>query len=345
MKSAIIQLSNLKINFAVKNSLIYALRGIDLSIEEGEILGLVGESGSGKSVIAKSIIGLLPSNKIVESGSIYYQKQNITILKDKDLNHIRGKEIAIILQNPLNSLNPLIKVGKQIEESLLLKKPQMKSLQRKKEVFKLLEEVGIFEPEKKYSLFPHQLSGGMCQRIVIAIALASQAKVLLCDEPTTALDVNVQKKILDLIKMIQKKHKITVLFISHDLEVIKYLSSRIAVIYAGKIIEIGKTHEIFYNSRHPYTWGLLQSMPIFSKKGNKLKTIEGNPPILNKKIIGDAFAPRNPYALAIDYKLEPPMFQVSLTHFASSWLLHPSSPKVKVPDLILKLRKEGKYFD
>lgn len=194
MKSAIIQLSNLKINFAVKNSLIYALRGIDLSIEEGEILGLVGESGSGKSVIAKSIIGLLPSNKIVESGSIYYQKQNITILKDKDLNHIRGKEIAIILQNPLNSLNPLIKVGKQIEESLLLKKPQMKSLQRKKEVFKLLEEVGIFEPEKKYSLFPHQLSGGMCQRIVIAIALASQAKVLLCDEPTTALDVNVREK-------------------------------------------------------------------------------------------------------------------------------------------------------
>ncbi|BAD04110.1 ABC-type dipeptide/oligopeptide transport system, ATPase component [Onion yellows phytoplasma OY-M] len=341
MKKEILKICDLNLNFRVKKHLIYALRGINLSLGEGEILGLVGESGSGKSVISKALMGLLPDNALIQKGSILYKDLDLAQMKDKQFNKIRGNKISIIFQNPLSSLNPLIKVGKQIYESLQLKKTKSTHQQRKNQVLKLMEEVGIPEPMKRFNQYPHQLSGGMCQRIVIAIALANEAKILICDESTTALDVSVQKKILDLIKKLQKEKKLSIIFITHDLEVVKYVADRIAVIYAGRIVEYGTTHEVFYNSKHPYTWALLQSMPVFAKKGNKLKSIQGNPHLLTAPILGDAFAPRNPYALKIDFEKEPPMFKISATHYASSWLLHKFAPRIEVPDLILELQKKG----
>ncbi|MEZ0180336.1 ABC transporter ATP-binding protein ['Camptotheca acuminata' phytoplasma] len=354
MDTKVLEIINLKIHFKIKNNLIYALRGLDLSLYQNEILGLVGESGSGKSVISKALTGLLPSNAVLENGSIFYNKQDsnlpekqekidLTKSKDKNFNKIRGNEISIIFQNPISSLNPLLKIGHQIKESLKLRNKKLKTKELKDKVFKLMKEVGINNPEKRYYQFPHQLSGGLCQRIVIAIALANQSKVLICDEPTTALDVSVQKKILDLIKKIQKKTNMAVIFISHDLDVVKYISDRIAVIYAVKIVEHGTNKEIFYNSQHPYTWALLQSMPRFSKKGEKLTTIEGTPIILNKPIEADAYAFRNPYALKIDFEKQPPMFSVSSTHYAATWLLHEFAPKIEIPPLILKLKRKGGF--
>ncbi|PPE04394.1 oligopeptide ABC transporter ATP-binding protein [Entomoplasma ellychniae] len=245
---------------------------------------------------------------------------------NKLIREIRGKTIATVFQDPMTSLNPLLTVGFQITE-VLIKQLKMSREQAKKEALKLLKQVGIPNPSSRYKDVPGQYSGGMRQRVVIAIALACRPKILICDEPTTALDVTIQAQILKLIKDLQKEYHFSVIFITHDLGVVANISDRVAVMYAGQIIEIGTTEEIFNNAKHPYTWALLLSLPQLGTKGEDLYSIGGTPPSLFNEIKGDAFAPRNKYALAIDYLHEPPMFKVSETHYAKTWLLHAKADK------------------
>ncbi|WEK82580.1 MAG: hypothetical protein PR2021_5150 [Candidatus Phytoplasma pruni] len=346
--SDILKIIDLQINFKTSQGMIYALRGVNFTLQKGEIFAICGESGSGKSITSKAIAGLLPFNAIVKKGEILYENQDLTKITDKDFNQIRGRKITMIFQNPMTSLNPLMKAGKQIEEVFQIKakrdKKNYSKTEFKKQTIQLMKEMGIDEADNKYHLYPHQLSGGICQRIVIAIALANESEILICDEPTTALDPIVQKQILELIKKITKERQLSVIFITHDLGVIASIADRAAVMYAGKIVEIGQINEIFYNAHHPYTWALLQSMPNLNTKEENLNFIEGQPPVLTFIPQGDAFAPRNPYALKIDFEKKPPMFPISASHFAATWLLHPSAPKYEAPAFIQSLRRKGGFI-
>ncbi len=335
MSKKVLEIKDLKISFSVHAGEVQAIRGIDLDIEEKEIVALVGESGSGKSVTAKSIIGLLPrSNTNITNGSIVLDGVDITNFNEKQFEKVRGSKVAMIFQDPMTSLNPVISVGKQILEAVLLHQDLDKEAAKERAV-ELISLVGIKNPESMYKQYPHQLSGGMRQRIVIAIALACEPKLLIADEPTTALDVTIQAQILELIKELQAKLGFAVLFITHDLGVVANISDYVAVMYAGKIVEKGTTEEVFYNSQHPYTWGLLSSMPDLESDGTeKLYNIPGTPPNLLNPPKGDAFAPRSEYALNIDFEKEPPMFKISDTHSAATWLLHPQAPEVTRPRVI-----------
>jgi len=327
---SILKLNDLHLSFYSPLGEIEAVRGVNLELNKGEILAIVGESGCGKSVMSKTILKLLPRNAKIKRGSIIYKGEDITSYSDRKMRGIRGKEIAMVFQDPMSALNPTIPIGKQITETIL--KHESWSMDcAKKRALDMLELVGIDDTENRYNLQPHFFSGGMRQRCVLAIALASNPKILIADEPTTALDVTVQARILDLLLEIRDKTGISIIFISHDFGVVAKIADRIAVMYAGKIVEVGTAEEIFYDPRHPYTWGLLASLPYFAKKGQSLKSIQGMPPIMINLPKGDTFAPRNPYALEIDYEEEPPMFKVSETHFASTWLLDPRAPKVDPP--------------
>ncbi|ATZ16560.1 oligopeptide transport system ATP-binding protein [Entomoplasma freundtii] len=262
----------------------------------------------------------------------YFRKVGATIRAKarKNLKHLRGGTIATIFQDPMTSLNPLLTVGYQISE-VLRAHQGLNHAEAKAEAIKLMQKVGIPKAEQRYHDLPSKYSGGMRQRIVIAVALAAKPKVLICDEPTTALDVTIQAQILELIRSLKKEYGFTVIFITHDLGVVANIADRVAVVYAGQIIEYGETEEVFFNAQHPYTWALLSSLPQLGEKGQELYSIPGSPPSLFNEIIGDAFAPRNQYALAVDYKFEPPFFEVSPTHSAKTWLLDPRAPKVKRP--------------
>ena len=251
----------------------------------------------------------------------------------KDWNQIRGKKIATVFQDPMTSLNPIITIGKQIT-SIILKHQNCSEVEARARALTLMKKVGIPNAEKRFDDYPFQYSGGMRQRIVIAIALSCQPKILICDEPTTALDVTIQAQILKLLKDLQKEFNYTIVFITHDLGVVANIADRVAVLYAGQIVELGNVDEIFYDPRHPYTWALLSSLPQLAQKNTKLYSITGTPPSLYNKIIGDPFAPRNPYCLKIDTVKEPPMFRVTDTHYAKTWLLDPRAPKVEKPDII-----------
>lgn len=338
-KEKILSIRDLSISFKTSSGKVSAIRGVELDLYKGETLAIVGESGSGKSVTMKAAMGILSSNGQVESGEInfsYYkdkEKINVDILKlsKKEMRTtINGTRIAMVFQDPMTSLNPTMTIGAQIMEGMIwhYKTPKEEA---KKRAIELLELVGIVDAEKRLKNYPHQLSGGMRQRVVIAIALACNPDLLICDEPTTALDVTIQAKIIELIKDIQKKMNISVIYITHDLGVVAKVADYVAVMYAGKIVEKGKIDEIFYDPRHPYTWGLLSAMPDLDTKDDKLYTIPGTPPNLAEEVKGDAFAPRNIYALNIDNRLEPPMFKISDTHYASTWLLHEKAPKVEMP--------------
>jgi len=341
MSKTILEVKDLKINFKTYAGLVRAVRGVNFDLKEGETLAIVGESGSGKSVTSNALMKLIPQPPgIYESGQILFNGRDLVPLTDKEMSKIRGNEIAMIFQDPMTSLNPTMKVGRQITEVILQHKKVSKA-DAKKRAIELLTQVGIPFPEKRYNQYPHEFSGGMRQRVVIAIALAADPKLLIADEPTTALDVTIQAQILELMKEIQKNSKTSIIFITHDLGVVANIADRVAVMYAGQIVEYGTVNDIFYNPKHPYTWGLLGSMPDLDNDTDELlRTIPGSPPDLTNPPKGDAFAARNEYAMAIDYEQEPPMFQVSDTHFAKTWLLHPDAPKIPLPDAVAK-RIEG----
>ena len=325
----ILEVKDLNISFDTYAGQVHAIRGVNFDLKPGETLAIVGESGSGKSVTSRSIMRLLANNANVDSGEILFKGEDLIKKSEKQMQKIRGSEIAMIFQDPMTSLNPTQKIGKQIAEPIL--KHQDVS---KEEAFKKAEEllglVGIPNPAKRMNQYPHQFSGGQRQRIVIAIALGCNPDILIADEPTTALDVTIQAQILELMKELQQKIKTSIIFITHDLGVVANVADRVAVMYAGKFVEVGTVDEIFYNPQHPYTWGLLSSMPTLETSGS-LYAIPGTPPDLLNPPKGDAFAPRSEYALKVDTMYEPPLFKLSDTHFAATWLLHPDAPKVTPP--------------
>ncbi len=418
----ILDIENLVISFRTANGKVQAVRDISFSMEKGETLAIVGESGSGKSVTAKAMLGILAPNSIVESGSIMYDDKDLLKISEEEFNKLRGNKITMIFQDPMSSLDPIMKIGKQMTEATLLNaktnrkyakkaykhrmhgfnhalkekklndanaksiiasfeaymmagkgeanleapevkaflevydkvyegerksrsfvkylNEQVKLMNRsvtKKEAYdqaiKIMEDVGIKDPEKRFNQYPFEFSGGMRQRIVIAIAIAANPDILICDEPTTALDVTIQAQILELIDELKKKRKLTVIFITHDLGVVANVADKVAVMYAGKIVEYGTVGDIFYEPKHPYTWALLSSMPDLDTK-ETLTSIPGTPPNMIHPPKGDAFAARNKYAMEIDFEEQPPFFEVSPTHKAATWLLHPNAPKVDPPEIV-----------
>ena len=339
-REKVLTVRDLSITFTTTAGPVHAIRGVNLDLYRGETLAIVGESGSGKSVTVKAAMGILAKNGRVDSGSIEFtyhhdngtpETVNILEMKKQDIRrHINGKRIAMIFQDPMTSLDPTMPIGKQIMEGMIWHYKTPKAEAHKKAVA-LLKEVGITDAEERMKNYPHQLSGGMRQRVVIAIALACDPELLICDEPTTALDVTIQAKILELIQRIQRERNISVIYITHDLGVVAKVADFVNVMYAGRIVETGTTDEIYYTPAHPYTWGLLSAMPDLDTEDDRLYTIPGSPPNLLHPVQGDAFAPRNVHALNIDERLEPPMFRITDTHYAATWLLDPRAPKVELP--------------
>ncbi|MCI6210017.1 MAG: ABC transporter ATP-binding protein [Faecalibacterium prausnitzii] len=343
----ILSAKDVNIQFNLRGKILHAIRGIDLDLYQGEVLAIVGESGSGKSVFTKSFMGLLDANGSITGGTIdYYGMADGKPLRlsdlrtEKDWLRVRGREIAMVMQDPMTSLNPLKTIGAQIMEAVALHQG-LKGAAAKEKTLEYLRDVGISDPEKRFKQYPHEFSGGMRQRVVIAIAVACSPKILICDEPTTALDVTIQAQILQLLKEMRFKYDLTIVMITHDLGVVANIADRVAVMYAGDIVEIGTADEIYYDPRHPYTWALLSSMPQMGVKGEDLFNIVGTPPNLFAEIRGDAFAPRNPQALKIDFVKRPPYFEVTPTHKAKTWLLDPRAPKIEPPAAVKMLREEG----
>ena len=352
----VLDIKDLDISFKTSSGMVHAIRGVNIDLEQGETVAVVGESGSGKSVSMKAAMGILAKNAVVNHGEINYtyvdengQEQTVDILtKDKKWirQNINGKRIAMVFQDPMTSLDPTMNIGKQIMEGMIwhYKTPKKEAYAK---AVHLLKEVGIEDAEKRMKQYPHQLSGGMRQRVVIAIALACDPDLLICDEPTTALDVTVQAKIIELIRRVQKERNISVIYITHDLGVVAKVADFVNVMYAGKIVERGTVDEIFYDPRHPYTWGLLSAMPDLNTDDERLYAIPGSPPNLLHEMPGDAFAPRNEFALKIDDLANPPMYQITKNHFVSSWLLDERAPKVEMPGELKKrierMKKEANY--
>ncbi|MGP4062041.1 ABC transporter ATP-binding protein [Halobacillus sp. H74] len=336
----LLEVKNMHVSFDTYGGEVKAVRGVNFDVKKGETLAIVGESGSGKSVTTKALMQLIPKPPgRIKEGEILFEGRDLAKMTEKQMQKIRGKEISMIFQDPMTSLNPTMKVGNQIMEGLI-KHQKMSKTQAKKRVLELLELVGIPDAENRIKQYPHQFSGGMRQRVVVAIALACNPKLLIADEPTTALDVTIQAQILELMKDIQKKTDSGTIFITHDLGVVANVADRVAVMYAGKIVEVGTVDDIFYNPQHPYTWGLLGSMPSLDSADEELFAIPGSPPDLLNPPKGDAFAARNKYAMKIDLEEEPPMFKVSDTHYAATWLLHENAPAIDPPASVKK-RMEG----
>ena len=481
-KEKVLSVNNLVVNFKTDNGILKAVRDVSFDLYQGETLCIVGESGSGKSVTSKTIMGILANNAIIADGNIIYRGENLLEISEDEFYKIRGHKIGMIFQDPLSSLNPIVKIGKQITEAMLINSDKLKTMyndiisddlirykntlakmniaisteekkldafiselkskegrsaeqkakdkaliKQKKEEFKAFEkeiknqylsqakeykavltetekrakkevaeykalvteeykaketelkqrlksavskeekdeitkelekekdlfdnklritkaeakrralavmkEVGIPEPERRYNQYPFEFSGGMRQRIVIAIALTASPEILICDEPTTALDVTIQAQILELINKIKAERNLSCIFITHDLGVVANMADRVAVMYAGKIVEYGTADEIFYDPRHPYTWALLSSIPDMDSK-EKLEAIPGTPPNMIYPPKGDAFAIRSKYAMNIDFREEPPFFKISDTHYAATWLLDERAPKVEMPKIV-----------
>ncbi len=335
INDVILQVSNLRISFRAYGGLVKAVRGVTFNLKRGETVAIVGESGSGKSVSVKAIMGILPPNAVIEEGEILYGGKDLIRVSEEHFHQIRGKRIGLIFQDPLSALNPIMKVGKQITEALRLAK-KMSRREANRVALDLMHAVGIPEAEHRFEQYPFEFSGGMRQRIVIAIALAGDPEILICDEPTTALDVTVQARILDLINKIKRDRHLSVIFITHDLGVVANMADRVNVMYAGKIVETGTSEEIFFSPAHPYTWALLSSMPDLETK-ERLQAIPGTPPNMIYPPPGDSFSVRNEYAMKIDFEREPPFFKLSDTHYAATWLLHPKAKPIPLPD-VLKAR-------
>ncbi len=340
-----LEVKNLFVSFQTPQGTVQAARGVSFTLYEGETLAIVGESGSGKSVTGKAILGILPKNAKTPRGQVLYGGKDLLKATEKELVSIRGDKISMIFQDPLSALDPIVRIGKQITETMILKnrarrkrdKGIVKLTRRaaKARALRLMEEVGIPDPPRRFKQYPFEFSGGMRQRIVIAIALATDPEILICDEPTTALDVSVQAQILELLNTLKRERKLSMIFITHDLGVVANVADRIAVTYAGKIVEYGTCEELFYEPKHPYTWALLSSMPDLETK-DELATIPLSPPDMLSPPQGDAFAERSAYAMEIDFEREPPFFKVSDTHYAATWLLHQNAPRVALPSAVKK---------
>lgn len=341
-KEKILEVKDLTITFHTYAGNVQAVRGVNFDLYRGETLAIVGESGSGKSVTVKSLMGLLGKTARIEKGTAMYKDRNLLDMTEKEWEKVRAREIAMIFQDPLSSLNPIKKIGKQISEifTVLYKMPKKEAKQK---ALELMRAVGIPEPEQRYNQYPFHFSGGMRQRIVIAIALASNPKILICDEPTTALDVTIQAQVLSLIGKVQKERDVSSIFITHDLGVVAHVADRVAVMYAGKIVEYGTAEDIFYDPRHPYTWSLMASMPDMDlSPEEELVALHGTPPNMLVPPKGDAFSERNPWAVKADFEKEPPMFKISDTHYAATWLLHPNAPKVERPPVLERRIQKSK---
>ena len=351
MSKIIISAQDVEVKFRVRDNYLTAIRNVSLDLYEGETFAIVDESGSGKSVFTKTFTGMLESNGSITNGSIMYNGRDLTKLKtDKDWADIRGVKIATIFQDPMTSLNPIRTIGSQITE-VIEKHQKISKSAAKEQAIQMMERVGIPNAKERFDNYPFQYSGGMRQRIVIAIALSCHPEILICDEPTTALDVTIQAQIIKLIKDLQKELKFTTIYITHDLGVVANVADRVGVMYGGQIIEYGTVEEIFYDPKCPYTWALLSSLPQLGVKGEDLYYINGTPPSLYNQIKGDSFAPRNPHALKIDFEQEPPFFKVTDTHYAKTWLLDPRAPKLEKPaviqnlhEKILKMTEKGGAF-
>ncbi|MGN7472380.1 ABC transporter ATP-binding protein [Brevibacillus sp. SAFN-007a] len=327
----VLEVKDLHVSFDTYAGEVKAVRGVSFDLYKGETLAIVGESGSGKSVTSQALMRLIPSPPgRIPKGQVLFEGRDLVTLSEKEMQDVRGRDISMIFQDPMTSLNPTMTIGNQIMESFIKHQKLGRSEARARAV-ELLEMVGIPFAKERVDQYPHQFSGGMRQRIVIAIALACNPKIIIADEPTTALDVSIQAQILELLKDIQKKTGTSIIFITHDLGVVANMADRVAVMYAGKIVEIGKVDEIFYDPKHPYTWGLLGSMPSLDTDDEELMSIPGSPPDMFKPPVGDAFAARNPYALKVDLEYEPPMFKISDTHYAATWLLHEMAPQIDPP--------------
>ena len=336
----ILSARDVEVEFTLRGQKLNAIRRCSLDLYDGETLAIDGESGSGKSVFTKTFVGMLDKNGTVTGGSIMYDGMDLAKFKtESQWRKIRGKKIAMVTQDPMTSLNPLKKIGLQIKEAIELNQ-NVHGAAAKAKAIELLELVGIPDAARRYNQYPHEFSGGMRQRVVIAIAVACNPQILICDEPTTALDVTIQAQILELIRKLQKEKHMTIIYITHDLGVVANVADRVAVMYAGQIIEIGMANEIFFNPRHPYTWALLSAMPQLGVKGEKLPAIDGTPPNLFNKVTGDSFAPRNKKALNIDFLEEPPMFDVTPTHQAKTWMLDKRAPEMKQPIDVEKLSRK-----
>ena len=327
----LLKIENLSVGIKSPAGKVQAVRDVSFTLHPGEVLAIVGESGCGKSMLCKTIMKLLPKSAKIEGGKIIAGGVDITEFSDRDMRKLRGKLFSMIFQDPMTALNPTIPIGNQIAEAILVHEPKLPKEEVYNRVIELMELVGIRQPHERYKLYPYNFSGGMRQRSVMAIALAANPRILLADEPTTALDVTIQAQILDLLKEIQTKLGTATILVSHDLGVVARCADRVAIMYAGKIVEIGTAEEVYYDPRHPYTWGLMQSLPALNKDAKELNTIPGMPPTLIDPPAHDAFACRNEYALEIDYHEQPPMFKITDTHYAATWLLDPRAPKVNLP--------------
>lgn len=336
---ALLEVQNVSIQFESESGIVQAVRDVSFALCEQETLAIVGESGCGKSVLCKAILHLLPHSGSISGGKVLLNGRDLSGLSSKEMDQLRGSEVSMVFQDPMTSLNPTLSIGRQIMEAILLHERVSKQQARAQALY-WMETVGIDHAAERFFQYPHHFSGGMRQRAVIAIALACRPKILIADEATTALDVTVQAQILELLQRLKKQFGLSILFITHDLSVVAKIADRVAVMYAGRIVETGTAEEIFYDPRHPYTWGLLGSLPAAWQPGAPLVSIPGMPPDLSAPPVGDAFAARNAYALDIDYLEPPPMFAISPTHAAATWLLDPRAPRVTRPAAKKEARHE-----
>ena len=322
----ILKVEGLKTSFMTSSGEVQAVRGVSFAVHKGEILGIVGESGSGKSVTSMTILRLLADTARIKAGAIDFEGKDLTKVSEKEMRAIRGQKIAMIFQDPMSSLNPLVPVGKQVAEIMRVHHPEMKPDQLKQRVLELFEQVRIPEAEKRLKAYPHQFSGGMRQRVMIAMALANRPDLLIADEPTTALDVTIQDQILKQLRSLQQEYGTSIIFITHDLGVVAELCDRVVVMYGGLIMEEAPIEQLFETPLHPYTMGLLASIPgIHKDKGERLQSIAGSPPDMTNPPAGCPFAPRCPYARNICAAECPPYVQAG-SHRAMCWLLQPDAP-------------------
>lgn len=331
-RDKVIEIEDLNLHFDTYAGEVKAIRGVSFDIYDGEVLALVGESGCGKTVVSKSILQILPNNAVIQEGSkITYMGKDVLNMSKNELKDYKGSEVSMIFQDPMTSLNPTTKIGKQITESLLLHTKMSKD-EAKKEAIRLLETVNIPNAAKRYNQYPFELSGGMRQRVMIAIALACNPNVILADEPTTALDVTIQAQIIDLLRDLKQKQNTSIVLVTHDLGVVADFADRIQIMYAGEIMETGTVREIFFEGKHPYTWALLRSVPkMNSTKDEVLYSLKGTPPDLIQDIKGCPFVDRCEYAMEICRAQKPPFYEFSEFHKCKCWLNHEYAPKVEKP--------------